>query len=172
MQSSNIDFSLNSGLENDLTYNSTRLIPNSNFPSSDHSKKNIENSCAPKPNQILKFDTSQIKYFVDKSKNLNVGGLKKSKIGKESLKMGTKNSVNGEMEKLTDKISEKLSEKYSSSKSSYSKQHSLDSKEESKFLDQSNLKENDFTKKKTSSINPFENLDLVNYIFSFILTHL
>ena len=76
--------------------------------------------------------------------------------------MKNRQSVKGELEKITEKISEKLSEKYSSSKSSYSKPHSRDSKEESKILDQSNLKENDFSKKKT--VNPFEGLDLVDVL--------
>ena len=173
MQNSNydIDFpSTNSPLENETIFSSTynKPISNSHVSSLEYQRKTSENSStnASKTNQTLKFDTSQIKFFVDKTKNLNAG-MNKSKGNKESFK-SSKVSVKSELEKITEKISEKLSEKYSSSKSSYSKPHSQDSKEESKILDQSNLKENDFSKKKTS-INPLENLDLV-YLY-FLLFH-
>ena len=129
----------------------------------DNQRKLSEHTAPQKPNnQTLKFDTSQIRFFVDKAKISNFPPSKARNF-KETPKTKNRQLVKGELEKITEKISEKLSEKYSSSKSSYSKPHSQDSKEESKILDQSNLKENDFCKKKTT-VNPFEGLDLVDVL--------
>lgn len=130
----------------------------------EHQKKFSENVNNSKPHQTLKFDTSQIKFFVDKSKTPFFTNNKLKLNSNETSKNFPKFCVGG-LEKITERISEKVSEKFSSSKSSYSKPQSQDSKEESKLFDQSTLKENDFLKKKTSN-NPLENIELV--LFSFL----
>jgi len=159
MQTHNKDFPSFSSSESPFHSNK----PSTSNIAIDNQRKMSDNTITPKTNQTLKFDTSQIKCFVDKTKIANFQPSK-TKIFRETSKLKSKQSVKGcELEKITEKFSEKLSEKHSSSKSSYSKQHSQDSKgskEESKTLDQANLKDNDFSKKK-APINPLENLDMV-----------
>lgn len=140
---------------------SPKNLPKVVSPYSDQQKKFSENINIHKPQQTLKFDTSQIKFFVDKTKS-NVISLASNKL------KGVSNEPNkyfpkfhlAELEKITEKVSEKVSERYSSSKSSYSKPQSQDSKEEYKITDQTISKDTDFSKKK-NILNPFENPELV-----------
>lgn len=165
MQSNNFEF-VDAGL-NSPPFNK---IPSfSNISSLDLQKKLPDIPNAQKANQTLRFDTTQIRFFVDKAKTVSIIP-NKNKPMKESSKQIVKNSVKGESEKNAfERISEKLSEKQSSSKSSISKQQSQDSKEEFRTSDQSNLKDNDFHKKKTS-FNPLENVSkFIPIILSFLL---